>query len=114
MHTMKKAVKFSILVFLMSTSMVFANETSPVEDFPKAMKEITAYLYEAIGEDVIEGQKSVNVVFTVNTDNEIIVLDVRTSDKEFKGYVKGILNNKELSAGDLIPGKQYTFKVVVK
>ncbi|MFC4815570.1 MULTISPECIES: hypothetical protein [unclassified Flavobacterium] len=111
---MKKAVKFSILVFLMSTSMVFANGFSPVEDFPKAIKEITAYLYEAIGEDGIEGQKSVNVIFTVNSDNEIIVLDVRTSDKDFKGYVKAILNNKELSTADLIPGKQYTFKVVVR
>ena len=93
--------------------MVFANGFSPVEDFPKAMKEIMAYLQEATEETSFEERKAVKVVFTVNSDNEIVVLDVRTRDKELKSYVKSVLNNKVLSSGDLILGKQYTFKVVV-
>ena len=75
------------------------------------MKEIMAYLQEATEETSFEERKAVKVVFTVNSDNEIVVLDVRTRDKELKSYVKSVLNNKVLSSGDLILGKQYTFKV---
>lgn len=111
---MKSTVKFSILVFLMSTSMVFANGITPVEDFPRAIKEIMAYFEKATEEVGFDEQKSVKVIFTVNSDNEIIVLDVRTTDGEFKGFVKSALNSKTINTGDLIPGKQYAFKVVVK
>lgn len=111
---MKKAVEFSILVFFMSTSMVFASGFSPMEDFPKAIKEIKIYLNEALEEEALEEKNAVKIVFTVNSDNEIIVLDVRTKNKKLKGYVKSTLNNKTLSTGDLIPGKQYSFKVVIK
>jgi hypothetical protein len=113
-NTMKNTVKFSILVFLMSTSMVFANGITPVEDFPRAIKEIMAYFEKATEEVGFDEQKSVKVIFTVNSDNEIIVLDVRTTDGEFKGFVKSVLNSKTINTGDLIPGKQYAFKVVVK
>ena len=111
---MKNTVKFSILVFLMSTSMVFANGVDSVEDFPKAMKEIMFYLQKATEEVDFDEQKKVKVIFTVNSDNEIVFLDIRTSDDEFKGFVKSALNSKTIDTGDLIPGKQYAFKVVVK
>ncbi|MCL9806861.1 hypothetical protein NAT51_15100 [Flavobacterium amniphilum] len=111
---MKNTFKFSVLVFLMSTSMVFAKEIKPVEDFPRAIKEIMTYFEKATEDVAFDEQKSVKVIFTVNSDNEIIVLDVRTTDGEFKGFVKSTLNSKTIDTGDLIPGKQYAFKVVVK
>lgn len=106
----------SVFVFLMSTTMVFANGFSPVEDFPRAMKEITSYLNQArqVEEDLGDNVKSVKVTFTITSDNEIVVLDARTKNAEIKSYIKYSLNHKSLNAGDLIPGKQYTFRVFFK
>lgn len=111
---MKNAVKLSILVFMMSTSMVFANVNLPIEDLPKAMTEISLLLNEGIDLDGIENLNSVKVMFTVNSDSEILVLDVRTNDKGLKQYIKSKLNHKSLNLGDLTPGKQYSFKVILK
>ncbi|MBP9793431.1 MAG: hypothetical protein KBC56_05470 [Flavobacterium sp.] len=112
---MKKEIKMAVLVLLMSTTMVFANQFSPVEDFPKAMKEITTYLNQARQmEDLDENLKSVKVTFTITTDNEMVVLDLRTKNAEIKSYVKKALNHKLLNSGDLIPGKTYVFKVLLK
>ncbi|MES2811287.1 MAG: hypothetical protein V4670_02350 [Bacteroidota bacterium] len=113
---MKKAIKISVLVFLMSTSMVFANGFSFDEDFPKAMKEITTFLNleSEVVEDMDDNEKSVKVTFTITSDNEIVVLDMRTKNAEIKSYIKSSLNNKVLNSGDLIPGKHYSFKVMFK
>lgn len=113
---MKKVIKISVLVFMMSTSMVFANGFSPDENFPKAIKEITTFLNQekvAI-EEVSNNAKSVKVTFTITSENEIVVLDMRTTNAEIKSYIKNSLNSKKLNSGDLIPGKQYAFKVLFK
>lgn len=111
---MKKVIKFSILVFLMSTSMVFANRFSPVEDFPKAMTQIQEYLTDYAVEDKFENVNSVRVYFTVNSDGEIVVLDVSTKDNQVKNHIKNRLDRMQLTQGDLIIGKIYAFAVVFK
>ncbi|MDI9310142.1 MAG: hypothetical protein QM535_08000 [Limnohabitans sp.] len=111
---MKKVIKFSILVFLMSTSMVFANGFSPVEDFPKAMTQIKEYLTNCIVEDKFENVNTVRVYFTVNSDGEIVILDVSTKDNEVKNHIKDRLDRVQLTQGDLIIGKIYAFAVVFK
>jgi hypothetical protein len=115
-HTMKKAIKISVIVFLMSTGMVFANGFSPVEDFPRAMKEINTYLNQSrqVEEDITDNGKAVKVTFTITSENEIVVLDMRTKNAEIKSYIKSALNNKVLNSGDLIPGRHYSFKVMFK
>ena len=62
--------------------MVFANGFSPVEDFPKAMTQIKEYLANCIVEDKFENVNTVRVYFTVNSDGEIVILDVSTKDNE--------------------------------
>lgn len=94
--------------------MVLANGTSPIEDFPKAMNQIQVYLNEATVEDNFENAKSVKVNFTINSDSEIVILDVRTKDLVARKYIKSNLDRKQLNSGDLIPGKLYSFYVLFK
>lgn len=111
---MKTTVKVLVLAFMLSTSMTFAKNFLPVEDFPKAMNQINEYLNQTVLEDKFETLNSVKVIFSVNSDSEIVILDIRTQNKEAKNYIKANLDRKQLTAGDLIPGKQYTFMVVFK
>ena len=113
---MKKVINLMVLALFLNTATVVAKENVPEEDFPKAMKEISVMLnnYFEPSEIEIERGTMVNVIFTVNSDNEIVVLDVRTKSKEVKNFVKSKLNNKLLNSGDLVTGKQYLFQLKFK
>lgn len=110
---MKKVINFMVLALFLNTMSVLAKVNAPEEDLPQAMKEISVMLNDYFEPSGIEIEKgtTVKVIFTVNSDNEIVVLDVRTKSKEVKNFVKSKLNSKMLNSGDLITGKQYLFQL---
>ena len=59
---------------------------------------------------IVDHEMEANVLFTVNDENEIVVLSVETESSEVESYVKDRLNNKELKS-DLECGKQYVLPV---
>jgi hypothetical protein len=62
---------------------------------------------------IVDHEMEANVLFTVNDDNEIVVLSVETEDSQVASYVKDRLNNRELKS-DLQTGKQYVLPVRIK
>ncbi|AIG29725.1 hypothetical protein SL053_000908 [Flavobacterium psychrophilum] len=107
---MKKLILLFVVV-IMNVTFVAAKEVNPVDDYPKALKEITKLL----GPLNIEGEfeKTVRIKFTamVNSDNELIVLQVGTENIIFKKHIVEQLNYKKIAREIMTPGKEYTFIV---
>ena len=87
---MKKVINLVVVLVCMFTSVtVFgANINLPVEDLPKATKIISEKVKISLRDIEIEKNTFVKVIFTVNSDGEIAVLDVRTKDVNLKDYIK--------------------------
>jgi hypothetical protein len=84
------------------------------EDYPKAAKLVENYLSRIEFEVEISSDTSIRINFTVNDSNEIVVLTVDTPSNSIRRTIKSTLNNKKIGAGDLIPGKEYSFVLAVK
>lgn len=107
---MKKLVLLLVVV-IMNVTFVSAKEINPVDDYPKAVKEICKLLGPlSINE---EFDTAVRIQFTaiVNSDNELIVLQVGTKNETFKNHLKNQLNYRKIVSGTMTPGKVYTFVV---
>ncbi len=53
------------------------------------------------------------VRFTINKEGEIVVLSVYTENDMLEGFVKGRLNYKKVTVGNVIEGKIYTIPVKI-
>ena len=62
---------------------------------------------------IVDHEMEANVLFTVNEDNEIVVLSVETEDSQVETYIKERLNLHKLKS-DLESGKQYVLPVRIK
>ncbi len=60
----------------------------------------------AIGDDL-----TADVRFMVNSDGEIVVISVDTTNNELEGFVKGRLNYKKVKSDGAVTGKTYTVPV---
>ncbi|WP_395059806.1 hypothetical protein [Flavobacterium sp.] len=107
---MKKLILLFVVV-IMNVTFVSAKEVNPVDDYPKAIKEISKLLGPLNIND--EFEKAVRIKFTamVNSDNELIVLQVGTDNIIFKNHIISQLNYKIIAREAMTPGKQYTFIV---
>ena len=92
-----------------SLSNVFDNE-----DYPKAAKLVERYLSRIEFDVEIPNDTSIKINFTVNENNEIVILSVDTPSNSIRRTIKSTLNNKKIDAGDLIPAKEYSFVLDVK
>ena len=92
---MKKLIALTVAVFV-SVSM-FANNNNPNETVQqKLRKEIIALLespqFEVENSDIIA-----NIEFTLNTKNEIVVLNVESDEDMIAYYVKSRLNYQKVN-----------------
>lgn len=54
------------------------------------------------------------VIFTVNSDNEIAVLDVETAHPEIKQLVKDRMNGRRISSEKMTIGNTYKFRLKIQ
>ena len=104
----------TLIIALLVSNFNFASNGNSNEDYAKAAKVVAKYLESIVFEESINRDASIKIALTVNEENEIIVLTVDTHSNSIRRTIKSTLNKKKLSAGDLIPGKEYSFVLDVK
>jgi hypothetical protein len=96
-----KSFKFILLVsavFLLSASS-FANPIKPTDQLREEIVDIIGFSFL---DDYEENEYSAEVLFTVNSDQELIVLSVNSESDEAEDYLRDKLNYKKV---DHLPSK---------
>jgi hypothetical protein len=109
---MKKIINLVLVVLLLTTFNVSANNViSFEEDLPKAVKVMSEMIKKNLENFEFENEALVDVIFTVNSDNELVILNVKTNDIEIKEYIKSTLNSLKIEGANLYVGKNYSIKI---
>ena len=112
-----KNFKSIIAIFAISVATVFSsyasNENPPIKKTENLRAEIVSILGTQTPFDIDESSKA-EVVFTVNNNNEIVVLSVASENSEFNSYVKSRLNYKKLDTKGLKSRALYKLPVTLK
>lgn len=112
-----KNFKSIIAIFAISVATVFSsyagNENPPIKKTENLRAEIVSILGTQTPFDIDQSSKA-EVVFTVNDNNEIVVLSVASENSEFNSYVKSRLNYKKLGTKGVKSRALYTLPVTLK
>ncbi|MFK7048819.1 MULTISPECIES: hypothetical protein [Flavobacterium] len=112
---MKKLINVLVIVsILLSSELIMAKSSKVDEDLPRATKVIIEVTKNALKDIEVEKESTAYVLFTVNSDNELIVLDVKNSDKNIRQTIKLALNSKPVAEAGLIAGKVYSVIIRLK
>lgn len=110
---MRKSSLFLVATMLLFAGSIFANDGKS-EDNPR--KKLSTQIAELLKENafVVEGEELVaTVLFTVNEEQEIVVLSVKTANGKLEQFVKGRLNYQKVTLEDYREGRTYTLPVRV-
>ncbi|MGA9271235.1 MAG: hypothetical protein WBV45_11480 [Lutimonas sp.] len=97
-----KSFKFLLVVsavFLLNTVTVFANPIKPTDQLREEIVDIIGFSFL---DDYEENEYSAEVLFTVNSEQELIVLSVNSESGEAEDYLRNKLNYKKV---DHMPSK---------
>lgn len=109
---MKKIINLVLVVFLVTTFKVSANNVNSFEeDLPKAVKVMSEMIKKNLEDIEFEDEAIVEVLFTVNSDDELVILNVKTKDTVVKEYIKSTLNALKVEDANLYVGKNYSIKI---
>ncbi len=113
-----KNLKSIIAVFAIcfATISSFATETNdPIKDSRNL--NLRAEIISILGSPAnfeIDEASTAEIIFTVNDENQMIVISVNSENREFKNFVKRTLHNKKLDSGKLKARTVYTLPVQLK
>ncbi len=97
-----KSFKFILLVsavFLLNVVTTFANPIKPTDQLRGEIVDIIGFSFL---DDYEENEYSAEVLFTVNSEQELIVLSVNSESDEAEDYLRDKLNYKKV---DHLPSK---------
>lgn len=97
-----KSFKFILLVsavFLLNVVTAFANPIKPTDQLREEIVDIIGFSFL---DDYEENEYSADVLFTVNSEQELIVLSVNSESDEAEDYLRDKLNYKKV---DHLPSK---------
>ncbi len=93
-----KPIKLFLVTILFASTTIFASTTNPAKNVDNVE---TAEVYKLLKNPnfIIEKDMALKVKFTVNNNNEIVVLQVESKELSsvVEGYIKYRLNYKRLS-----------------
>ena len=109
--------KFSLVLVaaaLFISGNLFANDsdnTDPQRSLKTQIQELLK-VNKLVVEDFEE--LTANVLFTVNSEEEIVVISVETDDSELELFVKSKLNYKKVELNEFVEGRMYRMPLRVK
>ena len=106
---MRKFSLFLVAVCMLAASSLYANNET-LKDPKKELSQQIDALLDKYAFEVTEDITAV-VKFTLNADQEIVVLNVETSDASLEAYVKGRLNYQKVELENFKEGRTYTVPV---
>jgi predicted transcriptional regulator len=111
---MKNLIALFVVVLSMNTTFVSANNSNAKVDLPKAVKKVVRLLETTRFDVELEKEVVVKVQVKINSDDEIVVLNVGTDNDAIKKFISEKLNYKKIDAGQLKQGSEYSFYVTFK
>lgn len=108
--------KFSLILVaaaLLVSGSIFANDS----DTKDPQKSLATQIGELLKENqlVVENYElTAEVLFTVNSEAEIVVISVDTGDSDLESFVKGKLNYKKVQLEEVVVGRMYRLPVRIK
>ncbi len=99
-----------VAAMLLSSAGIFANDAMG-DDPKKELKSQIHRLLDGYYELPSGESKAAVVLFTVNNENEIVVLSVQTDDQALEDLVKARLNYHKMESTALAEGRRYTVPV---
>ena len=107
-----KTIKTFLLVALFAISGVVSANTNPTKSTePETVTEAIAELLKNPTFNV-DYDLNATVLFTINKQNEMVVISVESDDANVASFIKARLNYKKLTLGTATPSAMY--KVPVK
>ncbi len=110
---MRKISVMLVAAMLLSTFSIFAKEAN-ANDPAKELKKQVERLLNGFSENASENDQTATILFTVNRENEIVVLSVYTQDYKLEKFVKDRLNYHRINSERVIEGRRYTIPVSIK
>jgi len=92
-----KNLKLSIIAFLVFTITVSAAIIEPIKPTSLLRSEIIEFIGANCPYDYDKDECTAEVIFTVNTNSEIIILSVESPNERAEAYLKSKLNYKKVS-----------------
>ncbi|WP_422081222.1 hypothetical protein [Ulvibacterium sp.] len=109
---MRKISLVFVAAMLLSTGSIFANgpkETDPTQSIKTQVKKLLrGYTLSPSEKDL-----TATILFTVNKDNEFVVLSVETEDEVLEYFVKTRLNYHKVDSKEIPEGRRYTIPVKI-
>lgn len=106
-----KSLKFFVLALALFTFNIAAANTNPIKPTDELRSEIVDIIGANYWDNVNENESSVEVLFTVNSKRELIVLSVESDSKEAVAYFKKKLNYKKVNHQPSKHGEIYLLPV---
>ena len=110
MKTLKLFITVIALVFAVNVS--FANE-DPVKPSAQLRSELMDLIGTNSSFEMEENETTAEVIFTVNTAGEVIVISVNSDNAETVKHIKNKINYKKVSHRTSKPGEMYLLPVRV-
>jgi hypothetical protein len=106
-----KSFKFILLVsavFLLNVATAFANPIKPTDQLREEIVDIIGFSFL---DDYEENEYAAEVLFTVNSEQELIVLSVNSESDEAEDYLRNKLNYKKVDHSPTKYGEIYLLPV---
>ncbi len=110
---MRKISLLLVAAMLLSTGSILANNPTMGKDPSKSLSEQIKDLLRNNNFSSDEQGKTAQVLFTLNSEREIVVLSVDTDDATLDAFIKASLNYHEVDLSSFEEGKKYTVSVSI-
>ncbi|MFC2147472.1 hypothetical protein ACFLR9_02805 [Bacteroidota bacterium] len=110
---MRKISLILVAATLLVSGSIFANDS----DIKDPQKSLATQIGEILKENqlVVDNYElTAEVLFTVNSEAEIVVISVDTGDSDLESFVKGKLNYKKVQLEEVVVGRMYRLPVRIK
>ncbi|WP_299531293.1 hypothetical protein [Ulvibacterium sp.] len=109
---MRKISLVFVAAMLLSAGSVFAN--GPKENDPtQSIKTQVRKLLRGYSMPTSEKDLTATILFTVNKQNEFVVLSVETEDEVLEYFVKSRLNYHKVNSKAISEGRRYTMPIKI-
>ena len=106
-----KSLKLFVLALALFTINVSAANLNPIKPTDDLRVEIVDLIGTNYMDEMVENEYSAEVLFTVNSKRELIVLSVESDNSQLESYLKGKLNYKKVDHRPGEPGEIYLLPV---
>jgi len=104
-----KLIALALVISISTASFATATKENPTSKLREQIVELLGAPSEKIADKKIQAE----VVFTINNENEIVIISVKSNNQNVKSFVKTKLNNKKVTIKALNEEKIYHMPLTI-